>query len=72
LLKAEKHQSENSAPRNCIGKLAKFLSRSERAILAAYKQLEADGVIIAKPSHSTGTVASWVLNNLNEANHGQP
>jgi hypothetical protein len=54
-----------------VAKLAKFLSRSERAILAAYSQLEADGVIIAKPSHSTGTVTSWVLN-LNEANHGQP
>jgi len=55
-----------------VAKRAKFLSRSERAILAAYKQLEADGVIIAKPSHSTGTVASWVLNNLNEANQLAP
>ena len=54
-----------------IAKLAKFLSRSERAILAAYRQLEADGAIIAKPSHSTGTVTSWVLN-LNEAHHRQP
>ena len=42
-----------------VAKLAKFLSRSERAILAAYKQLEADGIIIVR-SDSPGTVNSVV------------
>ena len=42
-----------------VAKLAKFLSRSERAILAAYKQLEADGIIIVR-SDSPGTVTSVV------------
>src|SRR5262249_46771894 len=44
-----------------VAKLAKFLSRSERAILAAYKRLEADGVIIVR-SDSPGTVTSVVRN----------
>jgi hypothetical protein len=30
-----------------VARLVKFLSRSERAVLRAYKQLEAAGVIIA-------------------------
>jgi hypothetical protein len=44
-----------------MAKLAKFLSRSERAIRAAYKQLEADGAIIVL-SDSPGTVTSVVRN----------
>jgi hypothetical protein len=42
-----------------VAKLAKFLARSERAIRAAYKQLEADGVIIVR-SGSPGTLTSVV------------
>jgi hypothetical protein len=44
-----------------VAKLAKFLSRSECAILAAYKQLETDGVVIVR-SDSPGTVTSVVRN----------
>jgi hypothetical protein len=44
-----------------VAKLAKFLSRPECAILAAYKQLETDGVIIVR-SDSPGTVTSVVRN----------
>jgi hypothetical protein len=47
-----------------VAQLAKFLSRSERAILVAYKLLEADGVIILK-SNSAGTVTSVVRNTRN-------
>jgi hypothetical protein len=47
-----------------VARLAKFLTRSERAILAAYKLLEADGAIIVK-SNSAGTVTSVVRNTRN-------
>jgi hypothetical protein len=41
-----------------VARLAKFLSRSESDILAAYKHLEADGVITIKPLFLLGTVTS--------------
>jgi hypothetical protein len=45
-----------------VARLAKFLSRSESDIMAAYKHLEADGVITIKPQSSPSTVTSVLRN----------